>query len=197
MTQTARYIRQTIFPPLGEAGQARLGAATVVLVGCGATGTALANLLARMGVGRLRIIDRDFIELNNLQRQTLFDEDDIDADLPKAEAAARKLRVVNRDIEIEAVVTDVNAGNVLALIGDATRVNLNTLERHARMALIASPLQEKQGMPPDRYIDRIRDHEGWSSEIKKAYLAAFIINNFGREVLRDAMRATGDEPPAA
>ena len=122
MTQTARYIRQTIFPPLGEAGQARLGAATVVLVGCGATGTALANLLARMGVGRLRIIDRDFIELNNLQRQTLFDEDDIAADLPKAEAAARKLRAVNRDIAIEAVVTDVNAGNVLALIDDATVV---------------------------------------------------------------------------
>lgn len=85
----------------------------------------------------------------------------------------------------------------LTLISNATHLNLNTLERHARMALIASPLQEKQGMPPDRYIDRIRDHEGWSSEIKKAYLAAFIINNFGREVLLDALRSAGDEPPAA
>jgi molybdopterin/thiamine biosynthesis adenylyltransferase len=122
MAGTTRYIRQTIFPPLGEAGQARLAAATVVVVGCGATGTAISNLLARMGVGQLRIIDRDFIELNNLQRQTLFDEDDIAANIPKAEAAAHKLRVVNRDIDIEAVVTDVNAGNVLTLVADATVV---------------------------------------------------------------------------
>ncbi len=117
-----RYKRQTIFPGLGTDGQQALSDATVVIVGCGATGTALANLLARMGVGRLRIIDRDFIELNNLQRQTLFDQADIDANLPKAEAAARKLRAVNRDIEIEAVVADVNAGNVLSLIQDATLV---------------------------------------------------------------------------
>ena len=117
-----RYKRQTIFPGLGIDGQQALSDATVVIIGCGATGTALANLLARMGVGRLRIIDRDFIELNNLQRQTLFDQDDLDANLPKAEAAARKLGAVNRDIEIEAVVTDVNAGNVLSLIQDATLV---------------------------------------------------------------------------
>ena len=118
----ARYQRQTIFPPLGQAGQHALLDATVVLVGCGATGTALANLLVRMGVGRVRIIDRDFIELNNLPRQTLFDEDDIAANLPKAEAAARKLRKVNRDVAIEAVVTDVNPGNVLTLLADATLV---------------------------------------------------------------------------
>ena len=117
-----RYKRQTIFPGLGTDGQRRLADAVVVIVGCGATGTALANLLARMGVGHLRIIDRDFIELNNLQRQTLFDESDLDANLPKAEAAARKLRVVNRDIEIEAVVADVNAGNVLSLIEGASLV---------------------------------------------------------------------------
>lgn len=115
----ARYQRQMIFPPLGEAGQRRLQAARVVIVGCGATGTALSNQLVRAGVGRVRIIDRDFIELNNLQRQILFDEDDIAANLPKAEAAAAKLRRVNRDVEIEAVVADVNPGNVLDLIGDA------------------------------------------------------------------------------
>ncbi len=118
----ARYHRQIIFPGLGEEGQRRLLDATAVVVGCGATGTALSNLLARMGVGRLRIVDRDFIELNNLQRQILFDEDDIAADLPKAEAAAAKLRRVNRDIAIEAVVADVNPGNVLGLIADATVV---------------------------------------------------------------------------
>ena len=117
-----RYQRQTIFPGLGEAGQHRLLDATVVIVGCGATGTALSNLLARSGVGRLRIIDRDFIELNNLQRQTLFDESDIAAHLPKAEAAARKLRVVNSSVEIEGIVADVNSGNVLSLLQDETVV---------------------------------------------------------------------------
>jgi molybdopterin-synthase adenylyltransferase len=111
-----------IFPGLGQEGQAALAQATVVIVGCGATGTALSNLLARAGVGRLRIIDRDFIELNNLQRQVLFDEADIEAALPKAEAAARKLRAINREIDIEGIVADVNPGNVLGFIEDATLV---------------------------------------------------------------------------
>lgn len=115
----ARYQRQMIFPPLGEAGQQRLLAATAVIIGCGATGTALSNLLVRAGVGRVRIIDRDFIELNNLQRQILFDEADIAANLPKAEAAARKLRQVNSAVRVEGIVADVNPGNVLNLIGDA------------------------------------------------------------------------------
>lgn len=118
----ARYQRQTLFREIGQDGQERLLAATAVIVGCGATGSALANLLVRAGVGRVRIIDRDFIELNNLQRQILFDEDDIAANLPKAEAAGRKLRRVNSGIAVEAVVADVNAGNVLDLIGDATVV---------------------------------------------------------------------------
>ena len=117
-----RYQRQMIFPGLGEEGQRRLLDATAVVIGCGATGTALSNQLARAGVGRLRIVDRDFIELNNLQRQILFDQDDIDANLPKAEAAARKLRTVNREIEIEGIVADVNPGNVVGLIQDATVV---------------------------------------------------------------------------
>lgn len=122
MIDLSRYQRQTIFPELGEDGQQKLLAATAVIVGCGATGTALANLLARAGIGHLRIIDRDFIELNNLQRQTLFDEADIAANLPKAEAAARKLRVVNSTINIEAIVADVNPGNVLGFLQDATIV---------------------------------------------------------------------------
>jgi adenylyltransferase/sulfurtransferase len=117
-----RYQRQMIFPGLGEEGQRRLLNAIAVVIGCGATGTALSNQLARAGVGKLRIVDRDFIELNNLQRQILFDQDDIDAHLPKAEAAARKLRAVNRDIEIEGIVADVNPGNVISLIQDATVV---------------------------------------------------------------------------
>ena len=95
----SRYQRQTIFPPVGVDGQEHLINATAVIVGCGATGSALANLLVRAGFGRVRIIDRDFVELNNLQRQILFDEDDIAANLPKAEAAARKLRRINSQID--------------------------------------------------------------------------------------------------
>jgi adenylyltransferase/sulfurtransferase len=115
----ARYHRQIIFPGLGQDGQERLLASKAVIVGCGATGTALSNLLVRAGVGHVRIIDRDYIELNNLQRQILFDEDDIAANLPKAEAAARKLRRVNSDVTVEGIVADLNPGNVLDLIGDA------------------------------------------------------------------------------
>lgn len=117
-----RYQRQTIFPGLGVEGQQYLLDATAVLVGCGATGTALANLLARAGVGKLRIIDRDFIELHNLQRQTLFDEADIEAHLPKAEAAAIRLRQINSEIKIEAVVADFSPGNSLSLLADASIV---------------------------------------------------------------------------
>jgi adenylyltransferase/sulfurtransferase len=118
----ARYHRQMLFAPFGQESQHRLLAATAVIVGCGATGTALSNLLVRAGVGRVRIIDRDFIELNNLQRQILFDEDDIAANLPKAEAAARKLRRVNSEVTVEGVVADVNPGNVLGLLEDADLV---------------------------------------------------------------------------
>jgi len=122
VTNLRRYERQTIFSDLGTGGQQRLSSATAVVIGCGATGTALSNQLVRMGVGRVRIVDRDFIELNNLQRQILFDEEDIAANLPKAEAAARKLRLVNRDIQVEGIVADVNPGNVLTLLNDATVV---------------------------------------------------------------------------
>lgn len=118
----SRYHRQTIFPGIGQEGQQRLAAATIVVVGCGATGSHLAEMLTRTGVGRLRVVDRDFVELTNLQRQTLFDEDDIAANLPKAVAAVDKLRRINHTIEIESVVADVNPGNVLDLLADATVV---------------------------------------------------------------------------
>lgn len=114
-----RYIRQTIFASLGEAGQQRLLAARVVLVGCGATGTVIANHLVRAGVGGLRIVDRDYIELNNLQRQLLFDEDDIEAGLPKAVAAANKLRRINSTVAVVPVVADIHAGNIVQLVQDA------------------------------------------------------------------------------
>ncbi|HIC89271.1 MAG TPA: thiazole biosynthesis adenylyltransferase ThiF, partial [Anaerolineae bacterium] len=115
----SRYHRQIILPGIGEDGQRKLSTSTAVVIGCGATGSVLANHLARAGIGRLRIVDRDFIELNNLQRQLLFDEDDIVQNLPKAVAAARKLRRTNSEIEIEDVVADVNSGNIEGLIADA------------------------------------------------------------------------------
>ncbi len=108
----ARYARQWRFAPLGEAGQRQLLSSRVLLCGCGALGTVLANTLVRAGVGRLRIVDRDFVETTNLQRQVLFDEDDVAAQLPKAVAAAEKLRRVNSTVEIEPIVADVDAGNV-------------------------------------------------------------------------------------
>ncbi|QOJ15270.1 MAG: ThiF family adenylyltransferase [Planctomycetia bacterium] len=111
----ARYSRQMLFAPLGEQGQRHLRHARVLLVGCGALGTVLASTLVRAGVGFLRVVDRDFIELDNLQRQVLFDEHDIAANLPKAEAAARKLRRANSAVEVEAVVADAGPHNVAAL----------------------------------------------------------------------------------
>lgn len=114
-----RYARQVIYPGIGESGQAALLAARVTIIGVGATGSVLANHLARAGVGHLRLVDRDFVELNNLQRQLLYDEEDVAQVLPKAVAASRKLRKVNGDIEIEDVVTDVSAANIEGLIRDA------------------------------------------------------------------------------
>jgi len=111
-----RYSRQILFAGIGEEGQRRLRASRVVLVGCGALGTAVANLLARAGIGRLRIIDRDFVEPSNLQRQTLFDESDARDALPKAVAAERRLRTINSDVAIEGIVADVNSGNAEELL---------------------------------------------------------------------------------
>ncbi|MBV8075808.1 MAG: ThiF family adenylyltransferase, partial [Planctomycetaceae bacterium] len=114
-----RYSRQVRFPALGEAGQLKLLASRVTICGCGALGTVLTNHLVRAGVGRVRLVDRDFIETHNLQRQILFDEEDVADNLPKAEAAARKLRLINSAVTIEPVVTDIDHTNILDLVGDA------------------------------------------------------------------------------
>lgn len=110
-----RYARQMRYAPLGEQGQQNLLAATALVVGCGALGSVIANTLARAGVGRLRLVDRDFLELNNLQRQVLYDESDVAAGLPKAIAAQNRLRVINSEIQIEAVVADVSHENIRSL----------------------------------------------------------------------------------
>jgi adenylyltransferase/sulfurtransferase len=114
-----RYSRQMRFYGVGEAGQRRLLDSHVTLCGCGALGTVLANALVRAGVGHLRLIDRDFIETNNLQRQVLFDEHDVAENLPKAEAGARKLNAINSGVHVEPVVTDIDRTNILELVQDA------------------------------------------------------------------------------
>ncbi len=114
----ARYSRQVRFAPLGETGQRKLLLSRVLVCGCGALGSAIASTLVRAGVGHVRIVDRDFLELSNLQRQALYDEADVAAGLPKAIAAARKLRAINSDITIEPVVADVTYKNLADHAGD-------------------------------------------------------------------------------
>jgi adenylyltransferase/sulfurtransferase len=108
----ARYTRQVRFAPLGEEGQRRLNQSTALLCGCGALGSVIADLLVRAGVGTLRIVDRDFVELSNLQRQALFDEADARNGTPKAVAAAEKLRRTNSTVAIETIVADINPANI-------------------------------------------------------------------------------------
>jgi adenylyltransferase/sulfurtransferase len=104
------------YPPLGEEGQEKLLASRVLICGCGALGSVLANTLARAGVGHLRIVDRDFLELNNLQRQVLYDEEDVEAGIPKAIAAKAKLQRINSQVDVEAHVTDVDHTNIESLL---------------------------------------------------------------------------------
>jgi molybdopterin-synthase adenylyltransferase len=111
-----KYSRQILFARIGEPGQERLIASSAVIVGCGAIGAAAANLLLRAGVGRVRIIDRDFVEPSNLQRQTLFDEMDAREVLPKAVAAERKLRSINASVSVEGMVADLNPLNAAELL---------------------------------------------------------------------------------
>lgn len=107
-----RYARQIRYPPLGEEGQRRLAQSRALVCGCGALGSVLANTLVRAGVGKVRIVDRDFVELSNLQRQVLFDENDVASGLPKAVAAAEKLRRINSAVEVEPIVADIDSTNV-------------------------------------------------------------------------------------
>ncbi len=114
-----RYSRQTLFGPIGKGGQARLTSASVTIIGCGALGTVLANNLCRAGIGRLTIVDRDYIEMNNLQRQILFDEDDVHQHIPKAIAAQRRLQRINSEVQIEALVEDVNVDGIETLVQES------------------------------------------------------------------------------
>src|SRR5947208_4979091 len=116
-SSTDRYARQTLLPWIGQVGQQKLASARVVVVGCGALGSVAAEQLARAGVGHLTIIDRDIVELSNLQRQVLFDEEDARSNLPKSVAAERRLRRINSSIEIRGIVADLNPENAEELLG--------------------------------------------------------------------------------
>lgn len=122
LPQADRYSRQILYPGIGAEGQQRLARAHVAVVGCGATGAAAASLLARAGVGRLTIIDRDFVETSNLQRQILFDEQDARDALPKAVAAKEKIRLFSSDTEVDAQVADLVPANIHSLLKDAQMI---------------------------------------------------------------------------
>jgi molybdopterin/thiamine biosynthesis adenylyltransferase len=116
---TERYSRQVLFSGIGVEGQRKLATAHVAIAGCGATGAAAASLLARAGVGTLTLIDRDFVEESNLQRQVLFDEADALAALPKSEAARRRISLFNSSVNVHAQVADLVPGNIHELLRGA------------------------------------------------------------------------------
>ncbi len=130
-----RYSRQILFAPIGEEGQQRLMQASAVLVGCGALGTISASLLVRAGLGSLRVIDRDFIEISNLQRQGLFEESDALESLPKAVAAERRLRAINSEANIEGVVSDLTSKNALELLSGCSLILDGTDNFESRMLI--------------------------------------------------------------
>ncbi|OGR81773.1 MAG: hypothetical protein A2X32_09840 [Elusimicrobia bacterium GWC2_64_44] len=117
-----RYARHEALSLIGAAGQHKLARSSVLVLGCGSLGSAQAMLLARAGIGRLIVADRDFVQLFNLPTQILYDENDVKARAPKAEAAARRLRAINPEIKIEPVVVNVTAGNIEELVGRADLV---------------------------------------------------------------------------
>lgn len=141
----ARYHRQMLLPGFGREGQERLANSRVLLVGCGALGTVLADTLARAGVGFLRIVDRDIVELTNLQRQVLFTEQDVTEGIPKAEAAKRAIEKINRQVRIEAHVADFNHVNAERL-ADGVDVLLDGLDNFQARYLL-NDLSVKHRLP--------------------------------------------------
>jgi adenylyltransferase/sulfurtransferase len=143
--KTDRYHRQSLLPGFGERGQRQLLESTALILGCGALGTVSANMLARAGVGHLVIVDRDFIDLTNLQRQVLFDEQDLADDLPKAVAAKRKIAAINSQVKITAIVDDINHGNIerFAQGADILVDGLDNFETR----YLANDLAVKNGLP--------------------------------------------------
>lgn len=147
MTQgrESRYSRQARFAPVGEAGQARIRAASVAIVGCGALGTVEAELLARAGVGRLRLIDRDFVEASNLQRQFLYSESDAEEALPKAVAAAKRIAQINSEVEVEPMVADLTPASAEDLLEEVDLIVDGTDNFEARFLM--NDFAVREGLP--------------------------------------------------
>jgi len=140
-TDMSRYSRQMLLVEVGEGGQRRLRESHAAIVGCGALGCAIADHLARAGVGTLTLIDRDIVELSNLQRQALFDERDAAEAMPKAEAARRRLEAVNSDVRVRAIVGDLHAGNAERIF------------RNSDQWTVDSGKPESRGVSPSRGSD--------------------------------------------
>ncbi len=145
ITAEERYSRQVLFKSIGVAGQQHLASAHVAIIGCGATGTVSASLLARAGVGTITLVDRDFVEASNLQRQILFDEADAQESLPKAEAARRKIALFNSDVTVHAHIADLVPGNIGSLV-DAAHVILDATDNFETRYLI-NDFAVQQGTP--------------------------------------------------
>jgi molybdopterin/thiamine biosynthesis adenylyltransferase len=142
---TGRYSRQELFAGIGPEGQARIRAARVVVVGCGALGSALAEMMTRAGVGRLTLVDRDYVEESNLQRQSLFDEEDAARGMPKAVAAEAKLRRINSDVNVRGVVADLSTENADELLKGADIVLDGTDNFEARF--LVNDVCVREGIP--------------------------------------------------
>jgi len=140
---TDRYSRQILFSPIGEEGQKKIRASKVVLVGCGALGTVSSEMLTRAGIGKLTLIDRDFVEESNLQRQSLFTEKDAHQGLPKAAVAEKKLRAINSDVEVEGVIEDVTCQNIDRLCRDSDLIVDGTDNFETRFLMNDFAVREK------------------------------------------------------
>lgn len=143
--ELSRYQRQMLLPGFGESGQRRLQSSRAVVLGCGALGCVVADMLARAGVGHLVVVDRDYIELTNLQRQTLFDEADVADAVPKAIAAKRRLAEINSAIDVTAIVDDINSANI-ERIADGADVLIDGLDNFETRYL-ANDVAVKNGIP--------------------------------------------------
>ena len=159
MSDPERFSRQIRFAPFGREGQENLGSATAVIVGCGALGTVQAALLARAGLGTVRLIDRDYVEESNLQRQLLYTEADACQGLPKAEAARRHLLEANSGIRIETHVSDLNPENADELLSGAGVVLDGTDNFETR--LLINDYSVREGIPVDLWRGRrqLRDRD--------------------------------------
>jgi len=180
----ARYHRQMLLPDFGADGQRSLLKSKVLLLGCGALGSTAADLLARAGVGHLVIVDRDFVETSNLQRQVLFDEQDIADAMPKAEAARRRLADINSSIRITAVVDDINHRNIEQLADGADLIvdGLDNFETR----YIANDLAVRDGIP---YI--------YGGAIGTVGMACAIVPDRDDDVATPCLHCLFDEPPPA